>query len=204
MTTPGAAPPGLPLTTQEEALLGRAARLVASEDPESFIDVSARVRSTVRATTRRSRPVRAVFPSAGGPAEDGDGSDHGRDRIDRIDREGIDRDDDDGGSRFPGSGDQGHGRGDVLVVREWVAVGGLREALATIPGVTPTRITLALDGDLCTGAAIHISATYGAVLADVASLVRRTVLDTLEVLLGSGAFDATTSPVDVTIDDVRG
>lgn len=163
MTTADGPGRDAPVSVEEEALLGRSARLLASEDPEGFIDVSARVRSTVRATTRRSRPVHAVFPDAAGTV---------------VPQE------------------------DTLVVRDWVVVGELREAVGALDGVTPTQITVTLDGDVCTGAAVHVTATFGAVLAEAATRVRRTVLDTLEDLLGPAAFDASAAPVDVTVDDV--
>ncbi|NHA70140.1 hypothetical protein [Phycicoccus flavus] len=154
-----------PLTTEEEDLLDRSARLLAAEHPEEFIDVSARVRSTVRATTRRSRPVHAVFPSdaqGGGP--------------------------------------------DTLVVREWVVVGALRRALAALPGITPTQIRLRLEADRCRGVEVHVTATYGAVLADAASAVRTATRSTLADVLGPEALfvdrDAAGVPVDVTVDDV--
>lgn len=148
-----------PLTTEEEALLSRSARLLATEDPEAFIDVSARVRSTVRATTRRSRPVHATFPSPAGPD-------------------------------------------DVLVVREWVLVGLVREAVATLVGVTPTQIRVGLDDDRCTSASVHVTATYGAVLADAASAVRAAVARTMVDALGADALPADGVPVEVTVDDV--
>lgn len=154
----GPDPAERPLTTEEEDLLARSARLLASEDPEGFIDVSARVRSTVRATTRRSRPVHATFLS---PSDD-----------------------------------------DVLVVREWVLVGLVREAVDELVGVTPTRITIGLDDDRCTSAAVHVTATYGAVLADAASAVRAAVGRTLVDALGADALPAGGVPVDVTVDDV--
>lgn len=154
----GPDPAERPLTTEEEDLLARSARLLASEDPEGFIDVSARVRSTVRATTRRSRPVHATFPS---PSDD-----------------------------------------DVLVVREWVLVGLVREAVDELVGVTPTRIAIGLDDDRCTSATVHVTATYGAVLADAASAVRAAVGRTLVDALGADALPAGGVPVDVTVDDV--
>lgn len=148
-----------PLSTDEEALLARSARLLASEDPEAFIDVSARVRSTVRATTRRSRPVHATFPS---PTPDDD----------------------------------------VLVVREWVLVGVLREAVSALVGVTPTQIRVGLEEDRCTSVAVHVTATYGAVLADAASAVRSTVARAVVDTLGADALPPEGVPVEVTIDDV--
>ena len=50
MTGPEGVADVAPVTAEEENLLGRSARLLAAEDPEGFIDVSARVRSTVRAS----------------------------------------------------------------------------------------------------------------------------------------------------------
>lgn len=157
MTRPD--PAEQPLTTEEEALLARSARLLASEDPEGFIDLSARVRSTVRATTRRSRPVHATFPSPADPD-------------------------------------------DVLVVREWVLVGLIREAVDRLVGVTPTQIHVGLDGDRCISATVHVTATYGAVLADAASAVRAAVGRTLVDALGADALPASGVPVEITVDDV--
>ena len=158
------------VSIEEEDLLARSARALAAEDPEGFIDLSARVRSTVRATTRRSRPVHATFPSdAGGP--------------------GAARTDADAAGQ------------DTLVVREWVLVGELRRAVSAFEGVTPTQITVGLDGDRCTGAVVHVSATFGAVLAEAASRVRDTVTATLAEVLGADAMEGT-PPVDVFVDDV--
>lgn len=163
MTTPPGPAEQMPepeVTIEEENLLARSARALAAEDPEGFIDLNARIRSTVRATTRRSRPVHATFP--------GDGSDGA----------------------------------DTLVVREWVLVGQLREVVVGITGVTPTQIVVGLEADQCVSARVHITATYGAVLADAAGTVRDTVGATLVDLLGKGALPADGAPVDVVIDDV--
>ena len=161
-TPPGPAEqmPELQLTVEEENLLTRSARALAAEDPEGFIDLNARIRSTVRATTRRSRPVHATFPGTG-----------------------------------PDSAD-------TLVVREWVLVGQLREVVAGITGVTPTQIVVGLDADQCVSARVHITATYGAVLADAAGRVRDAVGATLVDLLGEDALPADGAPVDVVIDDI--
>lgn len=156
-TGPGAEPEPR-LTVEEEDLLARSARALAAEDPEGFIDLSARVRSTVRATTRRSRPVHASFP---GP--DGD---------------------------------------DLLVVREWVLVGCLREAVTAIRGVTPTQVVVGLDEDRCTSVRVNVTATFGAVLADAAGTVREVVGTTLADVLGEDALPPGGVPVDVVIDDV--
>lgn len=172
---PDAPDPEAPLTTEEENLLARSARAIAAEDPEGFIDLSARVRSTVRATTRRSRPVHATFPSAAGGATTARGTETGADT------------------------DTGAG---TLVVREWVLVGELRRAVAAIDGVTPTRITVTLDGDTCTGALVHVTATFGAILAEAATRVRRVTLETLETTLGADALELGELPVDVVVDDV--
>lgn len=156
--TPGIPTPDADITVEEEDLLARAARALASEDPEGFIDLSARVRSNVRATTRRSRPVHATFPSGG----------------------------DD----------------DTLVVREWVLVGQLRERVTALLGVTPTQITVGLEADRCVSSTVHLTATYDAVLAQVADGVRGAVHDTLLTVLGADAIEADSLPIDVVIDDV--
>jgi hypothetical protein len=49
---------------------------------------------------------------------------------------------------------------------------------------------------------VHITATYGAVLADAAGTVRDAVRATLIDLLGEGALPAEGAPVDVVIDDI--
>ncbi len=154
-----------PLTVEDEELLARSARLLAREDPEAFIDVSARVRSTVRATTRRSRPVHARYPDDPVPGPDEE---------------------------------------DVLVVREWVLVGRLREAVAALEAVTPTQIRVRLDEDRCAGVAVHVTVAYGAVVAERAAAVRETVRGTLERVLGVAALPDGGVPVDVTVDDVEG
>lgn len=161
MTSPTGSGPVEPeprLTVEEEDLLARSARALATEDPEGFIDLSARVRSTVRATTRRSRPVHATYPNT--------------------------------------SGD------DVLVVREWVLVGCLREAVTGIRGVTPTQIVVGLDQDRCVSVRVNVTATFGAVLADAAETVREVVGSTLAEVLGDDALAPGGVPVDVVIDDV--
>lgn len=152
-----------PLTTAEETILARSARLLAAEDPETFMDISARVRSTVRATTRRSRPVHAVFPS-----------------------------------------DPSDTRGDSLIVREWVLVGELRQAVGALEGVVPTQIRIRLDEDACTEVTVHVTATYGAILRDVAGEIRGAVEGCLADVLGVGALPGGRVPVDITIDDVIG
>lgn len=167
VTTPRDAPTAPEVTIEEEDLIARSARALAAEDPEGFIDLSARVRSTVRATTRRSRPVHATFPTATDDAS----------RAEPVED-------------------------DVLVVREWVLVGELRKALASIDGVTPTRITVSLDGDRCTGASVHVTATFRAVLAEAAARVRTVVAATLVTSLGADALRPDGTPVDVVVDDV--
>lgn len=159
-TGPAEQPPEPAVTVEEEDLLDRSARALAAEDPEGFIDLTARVRSTIRATTRRSRPVHATFP-------------------------GSDTD-----------------SPDTLVVREWVLVGQLREVVTGITGVTPTQIVVGLDADLCTSARVHVTATYGAVLADAAGMVRNVVETTLADTLGTDALPTDGVPVDVLIDDI--
>lgn len=152
-----------PLTTAEENILARSARLLAAEDPETFMDISARVRSTVRATTRRSRPVHAVFPS-----------------------------------------DPQDARGDSLVVREWVLVGELRQAVGALDGVVPTQIRVRLEADACSEVTVHVTASYGAVLRDVATEIREAVEECLVDVLGVEALPGGRAPVDITIDDVIG
>lgn len=159
-TGPAEQTPEPEVTVEEENLLARSARALAAEDPEGFIDLNARVRSTVRATTRRSRPVHATFPHTDG------------------------------------------GEDDTLVVREWVLVGQLREVVTGIRGVTPTQIVVGLDADRCSSARVHITAIYGAVLADAAGVVRDIVGATLSEILGTDALPTGGVPVDVVIDDV--
>ncbi|EAQ00690.1 hypothetical protein JNB_10964 [Janibacter sp. HTCC2649] len=100
---------------------------------------------------------------------------------------------------FPSAGSDS---ADTLVVREWVLVGQLREVVVGIAGVTPTQIVVGLDANQCVSARVHITATYGAVLADAAGTVRDAVGATLVDLLGSDALPEDGVPVDVVIDDI--